>query len=236
MSGEALAHALSLPQVAAFETIGSTMDEAHRLASEGAAAGSLVIAERQEAGRGRSGKRWHSAPRAGIWATIVERPRDPKAIEVLSLRIGLRLARVLERWVDAPIALKWPNDLFVDGRKLAGVLIEARWRDRRPDWVAIGVGVNLVVPEGQSEAAALRGADAHEVLAEMIPAIRAACFASGGLTPGEVDEYAGRDYAAGRQLIEPLAGTARGISADGALLVESNGVLTPVRAGSLILS
>src|SRR5690606_8587957 len=147
----------------------------------GAPAGTLVVAERQDSGRGRSGRRWSSAPRAGIWATLIERPRDAKAIEVLSLRVGLRLARVLERWTAGPIALKWPNDLFVDDRKLAGVLIEARWRDQRPDWVAIGVGVNLEVPADQDAATALRAADAQEVLAEMLPALRAAAFASGAL-------------------------------------------------------
>lgn len=235
-SGEALARALSLPQVAALAAVGSTMDEAHRLAAAGAPAGTLVVAERQESGRGRGGKRWSSAPRAGIWVTLVERPRDAKAIEVLSLRVGLRLARVLERWTDAPITLKWPNDLYVGARKLAGVLIEARWRDQRPDWVAIGVGVNLAVPADQVDATALRADGAHEVLAELVPALRAAAFAAGPLSDDERAEFAARDLARGRAVTEPLAGVARGITADGALLIESNGSLTPARAGSLVFS
>lgn len=235
-TGEALARALALPQVSAHEVVGSTMDEAHRLAAAGAPAGTLVLAERQDSGRGRSGKRWSSAPRAGIWATLVERPRDAKAVEVLSLRVGLRLARVLERWTDAPIRLKWPNDLFVDGRKLAGVLIEARWRDQRPDWVAIGVGINLEVPHDQGDAAALRDAAAPTVLGEMLPALRAAAFATGPLDENERAEFAHRDLAAGRTVREPLPGVARGITPDGALLIESNGTRTPVRAGSLVFS
>lgn len=235
-TGEALARSLSLPLVAAFEAVGSTMDEAHRLAADGAAGGTLVLAERQDSGRGRGGKRWSSSPRAGIWATLIERPRDAKAIEVLSLRVGLRLARVLERWTDAPIRLKWPNDLYVGDRKLAGVLIEARWREQRPDWVAIGVGVNLAVPSDQADAAALRDADAQDVLAELLPALRAAAFATGALGAGELEDFARRDLAVGRMLAEPMAGTARGITADGALLIESNGSLTPVRAGSLVFS
>lgn len=235
-TGEALARALSLPQVSALEVVGSTMDEAHRLAAAGAPAGTLVLAERQDSGRGRSGKRWSSAPRAGIWATLVERPRDAKAVEVLSLRVGLRLARVLERWTDAPIQLKWPNDLFVDGRKLAGVLIEARWRDQRPDWVAIGVGINLEVPHDQGDAAALRDAEAPTVLGEMLPALRAAAFATGPLDDTERAEFDARDLARGRAVREPLPGVARGITPDGALLIESNGTRTPVRAGSLVFS
>ncbi len=235
-TGEMLASALSLPRVMAYEVVGSTMDEAHALAASGAPAGTLVVAERQDAGRGRSGKRWTSATRAGIWATLIERPRDAKAIEVLSLRVGLRLARVLERWTEAPIGLKWPNDLFVGPRKLAGVLIEARWREQRPDWVAIGVGVNLVLPPEQDDATALRDADALEVLAEMLPALRAAAFATGALSEAECAEFARRDIALGRGVLEPLPGTARGITADGALLIESNGTLTPLRAGSLVFS
>lgn len=235
-TGDALARTLSLPQVTAFEVVGSTMDEAHRLAADGAPAGTLVVAEQQDAGRGRSGKRWSSEPRAGIWGTLIERPRDAGAIEVLSLRVGLRLARVLERWTEAPIALKWPNDLYVNDRKLAGVLIEARWREQRVDWVAIGVGVNLRVPQDQTEATALRNADAPTVLAEMLPALRAAAFASGPLSEAEHAEFMRRDFAAGRAVLEPRKGIVRGITADGALLIESNEGITPVRAGSLIFS
>ena len=234
-SGEALARALALPRVEALAQVGSTMDEAHRLAADGAPAGTLVLAERQDAGRGRSGKRWSSAPRAGIWATLVERPRDARAIEVLSLRVGLRLARVLERWTVAPIRLKWPNDLFVGDRKLAGVLIEARWRDQRPDWVAIGVGVNLEAPADQ-HAAALDAPDAAAVLGEMLPALRAAAFASGPLSEAERAEFAARDLAIGRRVVEPASGTARGITADGALLIESTGGTVALRAGSLVFS
>ncbi|HRN54135.1 MAG TPA: hypothetical protein PK788_11600, partial [Gemmatimonadaceae bacterium] len=68
------------------------------------------------------------------------------------------------------------------------------------------------------------------------PALRAAAIATGALGAGELEEFARRDLALGRTLAEPMAGTARGITADGALLIESNGSLTPVRAGSLVFS
>lgn len=232
----ALSAALDLPRVDAFASLGSTMDAAHALAMSGAPAGTLVVAEAQTGGRGRGGKRWSSAPRAGIWATLIERPRDASGLDVLSLRVGLRLAGVLERWTEAEIRLKWPNDLFVAERKLAGVLIEARWRDDRPDWVAIGVGVNLQVPGDEIGATALQGADAIEVLGEVVPAVRAAAFATGPLRADELAAFARRDLATGRQLREPALGTARGITADGALLIESGGELTPWRSGSLVLS
>lgn len=236
-TSEGLALALSLPRVEAHASLSSTMDEAHALAAGGAAAGTLVLAERQTAGRGRAGKRWDSEPGAGIWATLIERPRDASGLEVLSLRVGLRLARVLARWSEPPIQVKWPNDVFAGGRKLAGVLIEARWREQRPDWVAIGIGINLLPPVDQPSATSLEDADALEVLAELLPALRAAAFASGPLTADELSEFALRDFARDRQVVAPASGVARGITADGALLIEaSDGVVMPYRTGSLVLS
>lgn len=235
-SGAALARALGLPRVDAHASLASTMDEAHALAAGGAEAGTLVLAELQTAGRGRNGKRWASEPRAGIWATVIERPRDASGIEVLSLRVGLGLARVLSRWTPSAIQLKWPNDLFVDGGKLAGVLIEARWRDQRPDWVAIGIGINLQRPRDQPDATALQRADASEVLGEVIPVVREAAAATGPLTDAELAAFGARDFARDQTLVAPAAGLARGITADGALLIESNGALQAYRAGSLVLA
>ena len=234
--GDALARALDLPQVVAARRVESTMDAAHLLAADGAPAGTLVLAEEQLNGRGRSGKNWRSAPRAGIWMTLIERPRNGEAIEVLSLRVGLALAPVLERWMPRAIQLKWPNDLLVDGRKLAGVLIEARWRHARPDWVAIGIGINLVVEADDAVAIALQRADALDVLAECLPAVRAATFAEGALRDAELAAFAVRDVSLGRSVAEPAAGTARGISSSGALLVETVGGVTACRAGSLVLT
>ena len=234
--GDALARALDLPRVVALEAVGSTMDEAHALATDGAPAGTLVLAEAQLAGRGRGGRPWRSAPRAGIWMTLIERPRGGEALEVLSLRVGLALAPVLERWMPRPIQLKWPNDLLVEHKKLAGVLIEARWRDARPDWVAIGVGINLVLPTTEETAIALHAADPFDVLAEAVPAIRSAAFATGALSDRELAAFAARDLARGRRLEAPTVGTARGISAAGELLVETAEGVQPCRAGSLVLS
>ncbi|MBX7118163.1 MAG: biotin--[acetyl-CoA-carboxylase] ligase [Gemmatimonadaceae bacterium] len=234
--GAALAARLGLPRVVALPAVGSTMDAAHELAALGAPAGTLVIAERQEAGRGRNGRAWQSAPGAGLWLTLIERPATPAALEVLSLRVGLALAPALERWTTAPIRLKWPNDLFVGERKLAGVLLEARWRGERPDWVALGVGVNLVVPHGVPESAALVDAEAEQALAAVIPAVRAAAARTGPLTADELSAFAARDFASGRRVSAPALGTVRGITASGALLVETLDGIVPVHSGSLVLA
>ncbi len=232
----ALARVLALPQVSTHAQLTSTMDFAHALATQGAPAGSLVLAEEQTAGRGRAGRAWSSTWGAGIWMTLLERPRVGTGLDVLSLRIGLRLAPVLERWSDGPIQLKWPNDLYVRQRKLAGILVEARWRGPQPEWVAIGLGINLLPPSDRADAASLGGATPLEVLAESVPAVRAAAFATGPLTDAELAEFATRDFAVGRRVSQPAEGTVRGVSPTGELLVETPDGVAAFRAGSLVLA
>jgi len=233
---EALARVLGVPRVVAERRVASTMDLAHALAAEGAPAGTLVIAEEQTVGRGRSGRAWTSRPRTGLWLTAIERPRASDGLDVLSLRVGLHLAPVLERWTVGPVRLKWPNDLFVGHRKLAGVLIEARWRGDRPDWVAIGLGINLTPPADVTAAIGLRAADPEQVLAEAVPAIRAAAFASGALRPDELAAFARRDLAVGHRVSEPAPGLVRGISPTGELLLETSGGVRAHRTGSLVFA
>jgi len=231
----ALAADCGLARLLWHEQVGSTMDEAHRLAQAGAEAGTLVLAETQNGGRGRSGRRWASEPGAGVWLTLLERPRDPHALDVLALRIGLALSGALEPFCDGRITLKWPNDLFLGAGKLAGILIEARWRESLPEWVAIGVGVNRRVPAAFPTAAAVRsGVRRDDLLRAMLPAMREAASTAGSLTDDECAQWADRDLAYGREIIEPRVGRAMGIDATGALrIVEPLGAVFAARSGSL---
>jgi BirA family biotin operon repressor/biotin-[acetyl-CoA-carboxylase] ligase len=230
-----IARQLALPAVHVFESIGSTMDEAHRLAGEGAPGGTLVIAGEQTAGRGRGGKRWSSAPGLGLWFTLIERPNSPAGLDVLSLRLGLRAAPVLDAFADGSVTIKWPNDLYVGDLKLAGILVEARWRDARPDWVAIGVGVNVVPPAEMPYATGLRSNSSRlDVLAALVPAVRLAAASRGPLTRRELADYAERDYARGRKLREPSTGVAIGITDDGALIIQGAQGVSHFRGGSLV--
>jgi BirA family biotin operon repressor/biotin-[acetyl-CoA-carboxylase] ligase len=231
-----LEDALDLPQVVLLETTSSTLDIAHKLASEGCSPGTLVIADHQSAGRGRSGGRWTSNAARGLWVTLVERPRDISGLEVLALRTGLRSARALDRFASEPVRLKWPNDLFVEGRKLAGILIEARWREGSLEWVALGVGVNVALPDDVPLASALdHGTQRIEVLTELIPAIREAAACSGLLSQLELIEWNARDIARGKQCTEPARGTVEGVSAAGELLVALADSTARFRSGSLVL-
>jgi len=225
-----------VPDVVLLERVGSTLDVAHEIAAKGAPPGTLILANTQTAGRGRMGRAWRSEPGAGIWLTVVERPRDAAAISVLSVRIGLALAPVLDHVAAEPVQLKWPNDLYVGGRKLGGILVEARWRDGLPEWTAIGVGINVRVPSGEPRAAGLRpGADRAAVLARVVPAIRSAAACTGALDRVELEAFASRDMAAGRRCVEPVMGRVRGIDSSAALLVDVGSTIAAVRAGSLVL-
>ena len=225
-----------VPRVVLFAEVTSTLDVAHPLARDGAPDGTLILAERQTAGRGRSGRAWASGEGAGIWSTLIARPSDEAALDVLSLRVGLALARALEAFTSDEIRVKWPNDLMLEDGKLGGILIESRWREERVDWVAVGIGINCRIPREVPHARALReGVDRVRVLAAFVPAVREAAAARGALTAVELHEYARRDWALGRRCISPAAGVVGGIDARGALLVHTGAGEVAARSGSLIL-
>ena len=228
--------ALDLPRVEVLESTTSALDVAHRIAAEGAPAGTLVIANEQTAGRGRGGKTWQSSLGAGIWLTLIERPVDTSGLEVLSLRVGLAAAEALDRFAAEPIRLKWPNDLYIDRGKLAGILVEARWRQQTVEWVAIGLGVNVNAPRDVEGAAGLEpGTDRLEALGELVPGLRAAARATGTLDASEREEFNARDLARGRACVEPAIGRVAGITPTGELLVALADSVVPFRSGSLVL-
>jgi BirA family biotin operon repressor/biotin-[acetyl-CoA-carboxylase] ligase len=232
---EGLARDLSLPRVVVRDVVASTMDLANELGADGAPAGTLVLADAQAAGRGRAGKRWDSRAGDGIWLTLLERLNDPAALDVLSLRIGIRAARALDRFAPAAVRLKWPNDMYLGDGKLGGVLVESRWRGDRPEWTAIGVGINVRGVEFPGGAALGAGVSRLDVLGELVPALRAAASARGHLSGSELGEYRRRDLAIGRVAREPRAGRVLGISADGSLLLDTSTGPQSVRDGSLVL-
>lgn len=227
---------LDLPRVEILETTTSTLDVAHRLAAQGAPAGTLVIADEQTAGRGRGGKSWESSAGTGLWLTLIERPADSSGLGVLSLRVGLAAAEALDRFAPEPIRLKWPNDLYIDQGKLGGILVEARWREQAVEWVAIGLGVNVEAPKNVETAAGLEeGTDRLDVLAELVPAVVAAARATGPLDAVEMEEFDARDMARGRRCVEPAVGRVAGITSTGELVVALADSVAQFRSGSLVL-
>jgi BirA family biotin operon repressor/biotin-[acetyl-CoA-carboxylase] ligase len=122
---------------------GSTNDEAARLARAGASHGTIVIAQSQTSGRGREGRAWASPPGTGLYLSAIVRPPLPLTlVPPMTLAIGIGLCDAV-RACGADAVLKWPNDVLVKRRKLAGVLVEAQSQGSRLEAVIVGIGVNL---------------------------------------------------------------------------------------------
>ncbi|MCU0622708.1 MAG: biotin--[acetyl-CoA-carboxylase] ligase [Gemmatimonadaceae bacterium] len=236
-TGDAWAARLGVPRVEVHDALPSTNDRAHALAVAGAPAGTVVLAHAQHAGRGRQGRTWASAAGAGVWASVLERPRDAAAAGVLALRVGLALAAQLAPLAaPAPLTLKWPNDVFLGDGKLAGILIEARWQDGLLQHAVIGVGINLAPPADQPAAAALGATRAGEAFTALVRAARSAAAATGPLDDGERAAWAARDRTIGRLIRAPGQGTVVGVAADGGLQVRGSDGLATFHAGSLVLA
>ncbi len=194
VDADVLAARFGVPKLVLYDTVPSTMDIAHALAQNGTPEGTVVLADQQTSGRGQHGRSWSSAAGAGIWLTLVERPADTSGADILSLRAGLRIAEVLDHFAGALVRVKLPNDLYVAAGKVGGILTEARWQGERLAWVAVGVGVNTIVPADVPGAAALpSGTSRVDVLMALVPALRAGVATRGALTADELQALSARE-------------------------------------------
>ncbi len=145
-------------------TVGSTNDELKRLARDGAADRTVLWADAQTAGRGRRGRHWVSPP-GNLYASLLLRPDCPVAAAAqLGFVAAVATAEALDRLAGVAVQCKWPNDLVLYGRKLAGILLESETGGGdRPDFVVVGIGVNLAsAPQGtETPAIALSEAGAR---------------------------------------------------------------------------
>lgn len=219
------------PPVHRLAHVASTMDEAHALAAAGAPHGTAVVAAEQGGGRGQRGRTWASPP-GGLWLSLVARPASAGAPGTVAIRAGLALAAALEAAIPAlaPLALKWPNDLLLHGRKLAGILVEARWSDGRCLWMVVGVGLNVANP--LPPALLDRATRVADVAPEATPgmlertvvaALAGATAEADRLTPALLAAFGARDALRDRPIRDPVRGLAAGITPEGALLVRDAG-------------
>jgi len=123
----------------------STMDDARAAADEGAPEGHVVLADQQRRGRGSHGREWSSPPGSDLYFSLVLRPALSLAdLPPLTLAVGLAVADALAQVAPAAtVGIKWPNDVFVDGKKCAGVLVETRSIGLDPTAVIVGIGINV---------------------------------------------------------------------------------------------
>ena len=234
--------------VEVLDEVDSTNTELMRRARAGRSDAVLLVAERQSAGRGRLGRPWHSddVQRTGGALTFsLGLPLAPRDWSGLSLAVGVAIADSLDA-KGARLRLKWPNDLYLDDRKLGGILIETAWPQQAEGgarYVVIGVGINLAPRDAaglSTPPAWLRelddGVDAPTVLRQLAPPLIAAVlrFADAGFAPFAA-RFAARDALAGREVAtsDGTVGRVEGVAADGALLLRCAGGIVPITSNEV---
>ncbi|MEA4884766.1 MAG: biotin--[acetyl-CoA-carboxylase] ligase [Clostridia bacterium] len=131
------------------DEVDSTNRLAREMASAGAPDGTVVVAARQTAGRGRLGRPWQSAGDYGLWLSVVLRPPfEAERGGMIGIGAGIAAARAIRDTTSARAILKWPNDVLIGGEKVAGVLVEGSSVDSQLLWAAVGIGINVCPPEG----------------------------------------------------------------------------------------
>jgi len=127
-----------------FDTLNSTNDKAFQLARQGAPEGTVVISETQAGGRGRLGRLWASPPGLNIYASVILRPRAaPHELQGITLLAAVAVAEAVAHFTTRPPSVKWPNDVLLDSKKVAGILMEMHTEAEMASFVIAGIGVNI---------------------------------------------------------------------------------------------
>lgn len=221
-------------EIRVVESTESTNAEVAAAARDGAAEGLVVIAEQQTAGRGRLNRSWSAPPRAGVLMSALLRPGvDVAAWPLIALLTGLAVVEAMVAVAQVEASLKWPNDVLVDGLKLAGILVE-----RVDDAVVVGVGLNVstrreeLPTEGATSLALVGGATDREIIAkEMLRALarRYGAWAdTGGAAASVIPAYRERCETIGQQIElalpggDVVRGVATGIDDSGRLVLRDD--------------
>jgi BirA family biotin operon repressor/biotin-[acetyl-CoA-carboxylase] ligase len=236
-----------------FSEIDSTNRLAFELARQGAEEGEVVITESQTQGKGRLGRSWFSPPGFNLYLSVILRPTLPPAdAPKLTLTSAVALAETVQCFLESPPAIKWPNDITVGGKKLAGILTESSCDSDTVRFVVVGIGVNLNQP-GELFPEEIRDRATSLLILTKRPVDRTA-FATQLIRSldrcyGELEDRGFPPIARrwesyfelrGRRVEVEMpdrrvSGTARGIDADGALIIEeAGGVFQRVIAGDVV--
>ena len=222
------------------EQMGSTHDEAMAWALDGAAAGALVVADEQLAGRGRLGRTWYTPPGVALAMSLIVPPM-PNRLLLPTLAATLAGVRLAEAWGAQGVGIKWPNDVQVNGRKLCGVLLDAVWANGQVRAVVLGMGVNVRLPlatmgELAQTAAKLEDVcgqrlDRAHLLAELVDLVEAGLAQPDSL----FEQWRARLTTLGQRVrVGDVVGLARDVDEDGALLIEDeSGAVQRVIAGDV---
>jgi BirA family biotin operon repressor/biotin-[acetyl-CoA-carboxylase] ligase len=232
-------------------SLSSTNELLKGLAAQGTPEGMLVIADEQTAGRGRLDRKWLSLPGTGLLMSLLFRPNlPPHQAQRLTMICALAIAEAIEGLTGLPAGLKWPNDIFIKGKKAGGILTEAGTMGGRLDYIVMGMGLNVnlsisAMPELRGIATSLsqelgRAVSRLELLWRILEGIetRYKSLMKGSLPH---DEWAARliNLSCQVQVTTPqgvLVGWAEGVDADGALILRmSDGQRKPILVGDVTL-
>ena len=239
--------------VRTFDEIGSTNTEGLEWALRGAPEGSLVVADHQTGGRGRWGRSWFSAPGELLQFSLILRPDlAPNRAGILTTGLGVASARAIRSLTDLPVKIKWPNDIVVDGRKLAGMLVESTTSGSTIDAAVCGIGINVHLAEDEipeelrgratSLAIELGGRDVPDralLLGRIVDEIETIYpTITGDATPllseaAELSAVLGSDVVVRYADGSALEGRADSFDAEGALRVSSEEGLVTVHVGEI---
>jgi len=212
----------------------STNERARELAGEGAAHGTLVTAGEQTAGRGRQGRSWTAAPGEALLMSLIVRDLEPRHA-LLPLMAALAVCEAVEAVADVRCEIKWPNDVWIDRRKLSGILVEAR---PAAGWAIVGIGLNTGVRQFPQElretATTLRLAEPDIVLDPLLISLNRWLVAD---QADILSAWRARDALLGSTVRwQEGEGTALGVDDTGSLLVETpSGDLLTLGAGEVHL-
>ena len=229
------------------ERVDSTQTTAFALAAEGAEDRTVVVTDYQASGRGRRGRAWEAAPGQSLLCTILVRPRLTVAQwPAYSLVAAVAVAEALARTAALAARLKWPNDVLIAGRKIAGILLESRLAGDTPAGVvAVGVGVNLAQRAFPAALAARatsvaievgRGVARDTMLEALLEAFDAwrGRLEGEGMAPVRARWLALADTIGRRVSIDGVSGVAVDLDPDGALVLEGAGRRHRVLAGEVL--
>ena len=223
-------------EVRIVDSVASTNTMLMEAASTGAPSGTVICAEHQHAGKGRRGRHWHAVLGGSLTFSVLWRFENGlQSLAGLSLAVGLAVAQACNRHSRYTVRMKWPNDLLVDYRKLAGILVEVQGDLHGAAFAVAGVGLNVRMSPEQRDAVDQAVVDLHEMgvtvgrnqlLAECLQALQEvmARFREQGFA-GLREEWMGLDAYAGKAVMLKLpdakgaSGIAAGVDASGALLL-----------------
>ena len=189
-----------------YDVTDSTNVQAKRIAEEGGMHGTLIVADRQESGKGRRGRGWDSPKNTGIFMTMLLRPTvKPDEASMLTLVAAMAVAKGIRLYTGLPAGVKWPNDIVINGKKVCGILTEMNTEIEYINYVVIGIGINVLNQSFPDEIKE----EYNSLLVNLDRQVRV-------LDPRE-----------------PYEGTARGITDGGELMVEAEDGIRLVSSGEV---